>query len=270
MIAREGPGSLFRGIGVVAAGAGPAHALYFATYEAAKNVFGANEEGHQHTRTAMAAVSATFIHDACMNPVEVIKQRLQIHKSPYRDVMDCSRKVFKVEGPIAFYRSFSTQLVMNIPYQCVHLVTYEFLRKYFNPSGAYDPKTHLVAGAGAGTLAAAVTTPFDVAKTLLNTQEECPGASAAKQATLTGRRYVSGLMSAMSTVYAYNGLAGFSKGISARVCFAAPATAISWSVYEFLKHMLFVPHGVDTTATAPTAAVAAGPMPNASDDRGAS
>lgn len=33
----ESPQTLFRGIGVVASGAGPAHALYFSCYEMAKN-----------------------------------------------------------------------------------------------------------------------------------------------------------------------------------------------------------------------------------------
>ncbi len=149
---------------------------------------GANDGGHQHVRTAAAAVAATMVHDAFMNPMEVVKQRLQVYHSPYRSAAECVRKIAATEGLGAFYRSFSTQLVMNVPYQTVHLVAYEFLRRQLNPAGSYDPPTHLIAGAGAGGLAAAVTTPFDVAKTLLNTQEACPGASAANQATLTGKR----------------------------------------------------------------------------------
>lgn len=249
MVAVEGVGSLFRGLGVAAAGAGPAHALYFASYEGAKSLFGANEGGHQPVRTAAAALTATLAHDAFMNPTEVVKQRLQVYHSPYRSAAECVRKIAATEGVGAFYRSFSTQLVMNMPYQTVHLVAYEFLRRHLNPAGDYDPPTHLLAGAGAGGLAAAVTTPFDVAKTLLNTQEACPGANAAQQATLTGRRYISGLASAMRTVYEVSGPTGFAKGLSARVCFAAPATAISWSVYEFLKHTLFT---ASTTAPATT------------------
>ena len=155
--------------------------------------------------------------------------------------MDCCRKMLKLEGPIAFYRSFTTQLVMNVPFQLTYLVGYEYLRKRFNPANTYDPATHLKAGAGAGALASAITTPLDVAKTLLNTQEECPGASAAKQATLTGRRYVSGLLGAVRTIYDVSGPRGFAKGMSARVCFATPAGAISWCTYETLKHLLFTP-----------------------------
>ena len=55
-------------------------------------------------------------------------------------------------------------------YQCTHLVVYEILREKLNPNNEYDPRTHLLSGGGAGAFAAAITNPFDVTKTLLNTQ----------------------------------------------------------------------------------------------------
>ena len=168
----------------------------------------------------------------------VIKQRLQVYNTPYTGVLDCATKVYNVEGFRAFYRSLSTQLSMNIPYQCTHLVFYEFLGKILNPAGKYDPKTHLISGGLAGALAAAITTPFDVAKTLLNTQEPCPGANAARVATLVGKSYVVGVFNAFRMIYLQNGIAGYSKGLTARVMFATPSTAISWSVYEFIKQFL--------------------------------
>jgi len=38
----ENPRTLFRGVGVVASGAGPAHALYFSCYETSKNFLSGN------------------------------------------------------------------------------------------------------------------------------------------------------------------------------------------------------------------------------------
>ncbi len=168
----------------------------------------------------------------------MIKQRLQVYSSPYQGVRDCITKVYRHEGISAFYRSFTTQLFMNLPMQCTHLVTYEFLRQALNPSGEYHPQTHLVAGAGAGAMAAAFTNPLDVAKTLLNTQEPCAGAQAASQATMSSRRYVVGVMGALKMIYKENGLLGYTKGMKARVLTNAPACAVSWSVYEFFKHIL--------------------------------
>lgn len=77
----------------------------------------------------MSATSATLIHDAISNPTEVIKQRLQMYNSPYKSVMECAKKVFQQEGFSAFYRSYTTQLVMNLPYQAIHFTTYEFFQE---------------------------------------------------------------------------------------------------------------------------------------------
>jgi hypothetical protein len=57
--------------------ASPAHALYFATYEAAKRLLGGNREGHHPLAAASAGAAATLVCDAAMTPVDVIKQRLQ-------------------------------------------------------------------------------------------------------------------------------------------------------------------------------------------------
>lgn len=77
----------------------------------------------------MSAASATLIHDAISNPTEVIKQRLQMYDSPYKSVVECAKKVYQMEGISAFYRSYTTQLVMNLPYQAIHFSTYEFFQE---------------------------------------------------------------------------------------------------------------------------------------------
>lgn len=47
----EGTRALWRGVASVIAGAGPAHAVYFGTYEVVKDLAGGNREGHQFTAT---------------------------------------------------------------------------------------------------------------------------------------------------------------------------------------------------------------------------
>ena len=56
----------------------PAHALYFAAYEAAKKALGGSKEGHHPFAVAAAGVFATLTSDACMTPFDVVKQRLQV------------------------------------------------------------------------------------------------------------------------------------------------------------------------------------------------
>ena len=56
----------------------PSHALYFASYEAAKDALGGNRPGHQPLAVGCAGIIATVISDACSTPFDVVKQRLQV------------------------------------------------------------------------------------------------------------------------------------------------------------------------------------------------
>ncbi|XP_062366625.1 mitoferrin-1 isoform X4 [Cinclus cinclus] len=180
----------------------------------------------------IAGSVATLLHDAVMNPAEVVKQRLQMFNSPYTSVLGCVRTVRRTEGLAAFYRSYTTQLTMNVPFQALHFITYELLQEHLNPLRLYNPGSHVVAGAVAGAVAAAATTPLDVCKTLLNTQENTALSS------LNIRGHLSGMANAFSTVYRLGGLPAFFKGVQARVIYQMPSTAIAWSVYEFFKYFL--------------------------------
>jgi solute carrier family 25 iron transporter 28/37 len=74
----------------------------------------------------MAGVAATVFHDLIMNPAEVVKQRMQMTNSPYGGSLECVRCIYRNEGVSAFYRSYTTQLIMNIPFQTFHFLSYEF------------------------------------------------------------------------------------------------------------------------------------------------
>lgn len=167
----------------------------------------------------------------------VIKQRMQMYGSPYRTCYECATTVYREEGFRAFYRSFTTQLSMNVPFQCIHFMMYEVTQDFFNQSRQYNPKTHVVSGAMAGAVAAFVTMPLDVCKTLLNTQEQCARSQVA---------YITGIKAAFRTVYEFQGVSGFFRGVSARILYQMPATAISWSVYEFFKYFLTSKHKLST------------------------
>ncbi|XP_066123440.1 mitoferrin-1 isoform X1 [Saccopteryx bilineata] len=232
-----------RGLTVMVLGAGPAHAMYFACYENMKRTLNAvfHHQGNSHLANGIAGSMATLLHDAVMNPAEVVKQRMQMYNSPHRSALSCIRTVWRTEGLGAFYRSYTTQLTMNIPFQSIHFITYEFLQEQVNPHRGYNPQSHIISGGLAGALAAAATTPLDVCKTLLNTQENM----ALSLANISGR--LSGMANAFRTVYQLNGLPGYFKGMQARVVYQMPSTAISWSVYEFFKYFL-TKHKLETRA----------------------
>ena len=138
-------------------------------------------------------------------------------------MLHAARKIWEAEGIRAFYRSYTTQLSMNVPFQSIHFVMYEFCQSVTNKDRSYNPKAHVLSGGIAGGVAAAITTPLDVCKTLLNTQ----------QAARTD-----GFIEAVQTVHRLGGISGFFRGMVARVLFVCPSTAICWSTYELFKYLL--------------------------------
>ncbi|XP_060806935.1 mitoferrin-1 isoform X3 [Amyelois transitella] len=229
MVRTEGLLRPIRGMTAVVAGAGPAHACYFATYEHAKQTLShLTRHRHDHITHGLSGCLASLVHDAVSNPTEVVKQRMQMLDSQYRSVWECARGVYRAEGIRAFYRSYGTQVAMNVPYTALHFVTYEWCQRALNPSRGYSPGAHAAAGAAAGALAAAATTPLDVCKTVLNTQ-------AAR---------ADGLAQAAAAVLRAGGPPAFFRGVSARVLYQMPAAAICWLTYETFKHLLAPRRGV--------------------------
>lgn len=159
----------------------------------------------------------------------VIKQRMQIHNSNkmYKSMFDCARYVYKSEGISAFYVSYPTTLSMTVPFTALQFLAYESISTAINPTKKYDPVTHCSAGAVAGGFAAALTTPMDVVKTMLQTR-----------GTATDRelRNVNGFLEGCRLIHKREGFRGFFKGVRPRVVTTMPSTAICWSAYEACKY----------------------------------
>jgi len=222
----EGLRALWRGVNSVILGAGPAHAVHFGVYEAVKEVTGGNRGGNQFLSTSLAGAAATIASDALMNPFDVIKQRMQLHNSEFRSVVTCAQTVFKNEGLAAFYISYPTTLTMTVPFTAAQFSVYEYIKRVLNPRNEYSPVSHMVAGGVAGGVAAAITTPLDVAKTMLQTR----GTSSDKEI-----RTARGMMDALRIIYRREGLKGFGRGMSPRVLTFMPSNALCWLSYEFFK-----------------------------------
>ena len=255
---------LYRGVSAAGLGAGPAHAVYFATYEKCKRMFGGNDR-HEHAPLAhaMAGACATTLADGLQNPVDTVKQRLQLRESPYKGVMDCISKTLRNEGVRAFYRSYPTTLAMNVPFTAIHFSTYEGAKRALFKASEAEREGFAVqfaAGGIAGGLAAALTTPMDVVKTRMQTQcvmLECDIAKTTEQthngvctvrgqpkicpqelAALNARRAAATSASALSVARAIirdEGAMALTSGMGARVLFHIPAAAICWTTYEAAK-----------------------------------
>lgn len=151
---------------------------------------------------------------------------MQVHKSEFRSVFTCARVVYRTEGLSAFYISYPTTLMMTIPFTAVQFTVYEEIKKLLNPSGVYAPGIHMIAGGMSGGVAAAVTTPLDVAKTILQTR------GTSKDSEI---RNVKGIVGACKIIWQRDGLKGFGRGLTPRVLTFMPSNALCWLSYEFFS-----------------------------------
>ena len=139
---------------------------------------------------------------------------------------DCAKYVYRNEGWAAFYVSYPTTLSMTVPFTALQFLAYESISTTMNPTKKYDPVTHCFAGGVAGGFAAALTTPMDVIKTMLQTRGN------AHEAEL---RAVNGFTAGCRLLLQREGFRGFFKGLRPRVVTTMPSTAICWSAYEASK-----------------------------------
>eukprot|EP00802_Teleaulax_amphioxeia_P019911 Tamp_20164.p1 GENE.Tamp_20164~~Tamp_20164.p1 ORF type:complete len:398 (+),score=41.57 Tamp_20164:84-1196(+) len=257
ILAKEGLGGLYRGVGAVVLGAIPGHAVHFGVYEASKHKLGGSHTaagkdsaGWQLVAADMASGSlATLAHDGISTPVDVVKQRMQLlgSKKVYgQGIVSCARTILNEGGIRAFFVSYPTTVVMNIPVFAVYFATYENVKKAVSPYLAYEgvdedghelfsPQVHCVAGAVAGAVAAACSNPLDVVKTRLQTQVTVTKGSGERHPEFSGPLQV------VRKLVATEGWSGFARGLRARIVYQAPGAACCWVAYEYMKHILASP-----------------------------
>lgn len=69
VVSTEGASRLWRGVWSVILGAGPAHAVYFGTYEAVKDFASGNRAGHQITATGTFYTLLHFVVSRLLGPL---------------------------------------------------------------------------------------------------------------------------------------------------------------------------------------------------------
>ena len=154
---------------------------------------------------------------------------MQMQNSSHRSVISCARSVYASEGLRAFYISYPTTLTMTVPFTAAQFSVYEWAKKVINPSETYSPTTHVIAGGFSGAVAAAITNPLDVAKTLLQTR------GSSTDATI---RNASGMLEACKIIKQREGLKGFARGLTPRVLTFMPSNALCWLSYEGFRFFL--------------------------------
>ncbi|KAJ6633266.1 S-adenosylmethionine mitochondrial carrier protein like [Pseudolycoriella hygida] len=219
---------VYNGIGAVAAGSAPTAALFFCTYETIKKTFTSEANQYYAPYIHMGAASIGEMV-ACLIrvPVEVAKQRRQTISSKTSSI-SILMEAYQIEGVRrGLYRGYGSTILREVPFAFIQFPIWEHLKANWTTSTGLEltPAAVAVCGAVAGGIAAAMTTPLDVAKTRIMLAEK----NLSKRLTVT---------SVLRSVYKDGGVTGLFAGFVPRVLWITIGGAVFFGSYDLASRWL--------------------------------
>ncbi|EPY52417.1 carrier with solute carrier repeats [Schizosaccharomyces cryophilus OY26] len=167
-------------------------------------------------------------------PVTVIKVRYESNYYSYTTIGSSIKSIWKKEGIAGFFHGFGVTALRDAPHAGIYVYFYELSKETIHnllghfqdtPSGAvpqnpYNNSVNVLSGMISGTIATAITNPFDMLKTRVQLQPDIY-----KNFFYCARR-----------VYMNEGFYGFLDGLALRVLRKSVSSTITWSVYEWAMH----------------------------------
>jgi len=213
---------VYRGLGPAAIGAAPSAALFFATYETAKPQAAGllGPEAPEVLSHGAAASCGESLACVVRVPTEVVKTRMQTGR--YRSLREASTTIMRTEGLRGFYTGYCTTLCREIPFALIQFPLYELLKTRWERSlGEPSPWQGACCGSVAGSVAAAITTPLDVARTRLMLQQ--------------GQ---GGIASTLAAIYAEGGVRAMCAGSALRMSSMGLGGFVFFGIYETSLRLL--------------------------------
>lgn len=178
---------LYGGYGAAMLGSFPSTAIFFATYEFTKRTMIQDLQINDTLSHLTAGFLGDFASSFIYVPSEVLKTRLQLQgrfNNPYfqsgynyKGLFDAIKTLISQEGPQTLFFGYKATLCRDLPFSALQFAFYEKFRQYAFLSRGLDYKKddltidlELLTGAAAGGLAGTLTTPLDVIKTRIQTQ----------------------------------------------------------------------------------------------------
>ncbi|XP_077089161.1 solute carrier family 25 member 36-A [Siphateles boraxobius] len=239
ILEKEGPRSLFRGLGPNLVGVAPSRAIYFAAYSTAKeklnNVFDPDSTQVHMLSAGLAGFTAITV----TNPIWLIKTRLQLdarNRGERRmSAFECVRRVYRSDGLRGFYRGMSASYA-GISETVIHFVIYESIKRKLIESkananmddedesvkDASDFVGMMLAAATSKTCATSIAYPHEVIRTRL--REE-------------GSKYRS-FFQTLNMVVREEGYRALYRGLTTHLVRQIPNTAIMMCTYELVVYLL--------------------------------
>jgi solute carrier family 25, member 39/40 len=176
----------------------------------------------------IAGCSARIFAVTIVNPLELIRTKMQSERMSYREVGSAFKKMIQQHGVRGLFKGLMPTILRDTPFSSIYWTCYESFKK-FNKITHPNVTEAFIGGAISGTCAAFVTCPFDVIKT--HQQIEF----GEKFLYHTNGRPANSMRQTMLNIVKASGIRGFYAGLTPRLIKVAPACAIMISTYEYGK-----------------------------------
>ncbi len=240
IVAKEGFGGIFTGIGATfigysLQGAGKYGCYEFFKYQYAQIVGKDVADKYKTTLYLSASASAEFIADMFLCPWEAIKVKTQTTLPPYAtNVVDGWKKITAKEGIAGLYKGLAPLWCRQIPYTMVKFASFErtveaiyniLPKKKSEYSLLSQTGVSFLAGYLAGILCAIVSHPADVMVSKVNADK--------KATESTGQ--------AVGRIYKQIGFGGLWNGLPVRIVMIGTLTGLQWLLYDSFKVYVGLP-----------------------------
>lgn len=174
----------------------------------------------------LAGITARTFISTVASPLELIRTNLQSTPSSasnpntLRSVVSSIATLVRNQGPGSLWKGLIPTLWRDVPFSGLYWANYEGLKSWFNRNGREGVSVAFASGAMSGTLAALVTSPFDV----LKTRQQALIMSTPSHATST--------IPLLKHMIQTEGYSSLYAGIGPRMAKIAPACGLMIACYE--------------------------------------
>uniref|UniRef100_A0A8R1HTN7 Mitochondrial carrier protein n=1 Tax=Caenorhabditis japonica TaxID=281687 RepID=A0A8R1HTN7_CAEJA len=227
VVKTEGIGTLYKGLIPNLIGVAPSKAVYFYTYSTSKRFWNESEIFLPNSAIVhmVSAGSAGFVAASVVNPIWLVKTRLQLHQG-HIGIWQMIKRVYKREGFKGFYKGVTASYA-GVSETMIQFCIYEYFRGLLlKDTNEMDKRkmdflNFMVAGGSAKFIACVVAYPHEVVRTRL--REESEGTK--------------GFFKTLHLLYK-EGYRAMYRGLSVQLMRTVPNTAITMGTYEFVVYML--------------------------------
>ncbi|KAF5476292.1 hypothetical protein F2P56_008023 [Juglans regia] len=234
IVRTEGVRALWKGLTPFAMHLTLKYALRMGSNAVLQSAFKDSETGKLSNRGRLLSGFGAGVLEALVivTPFEVVKIRLQQQRglSPellkYKGPLHCARMIIREEGFLGLWAGAAPTVMRNGTNQSAMFTAknaFDVLlwKKHEGDGKVLLPWQSMISGFLAGTAGPVCTGPFDVVKTRLMAQSKVGG----------GVKY-KGMIHAIRTIYAEEGLRALWKGLLPRLMRIPPGQAIMWTVAD--------------------------------------